>query len=109
MAKTQIRIDADALAEWKRTVGIPLDDGAAANAAVRLASTHREREAGCIAHGARWLLQLLRSGYVEVDGCEVHVEGNLVEIGHPNGRTARLGWGGSRVEVEVEKGDASRD
>ena len=94
-----IRIDKNALDRWRETIAVPVNDGALANAAIRLAASHREREAACIAHGARWLLRLLRTGYVELDGCEVHVEGNLVTIGHPDGREARLGWGGSRVDL----------
>ena len=94
-----MRVDRDALDRWKAAVGVPLEDAPAVRSALDTVATMREREAGCIAHGARWLLQLLRSGYVEIDGCEVRVEGAQVTIGHPQGREARLGWGGSGVKV----------
>ena len=99
MTKIQVRVDRDALDRWKAAVGVPMEDAPAVRSALELAATMREREAGCIAHGARWLLELLRSGYVVVDGCEVSVEGKQVTIGHPQGRQARLGWGGPAVRV----------
>ena len=39
-----IRIDKNALDRWKAAVGVPLDDGAAANAAIRYATLARQIE-----------------------------------------------------------------
>ena len=78
-----IRIDKDALDRWKVAAGLPLDDGAAANAAVRLAATWRELEAEAHAGGAYFLLNLLRDGHltpadladmtITVRGTDMHV------------------------------------
>ena len=89
-----IRVDADALAEWKRKVGIPLDDGAAANAAVRLAAEWREREAEAHASGMFFLLHALQDGHLPVAALgelEIVVKGTDVRVTAPNGATATLG------------------
>ena len=85
MAKNKpLRVDAQALAAWKRATGIDLDDLAAANSAVRVAADLPRREAEAVSRGMNWIvnwaerglfdMQALRGGDVEirVEGLEVH-------------------------------------
>ena len=84
MTNQPIRIDAEALAAWKQACGIPLSDYAAANAAVSLAATWREREAEAHAGGMFFLLNLLRDGHIPLDALsdlEITVKGTDVRVG----------------------------
>ena len=94
-----IRIDADALARWKATTGIELDDGAAANAAIRTAAGLREREAEAMAYGMRWLIDLIDRGHVPAGpDVTISVEGSKLTISTAGGQiVAVLEAGGSRV------------
>ena len=82
MAKTQIRIDPAALAAWKQATGIELDDGAAANAAVRLAADVEARERWAEAYGMKRVIDWVARGLADPQAlaagdAEVTVTGDL--------------------------------
>ena len=65
MAKTQIRIDRAALDRWKELVGVKLEDGAAANAAIHVAADMQRRELSAKAAGMQWLLGWIADGHAD--------------------------------------------
>ena len=84
MPNQPIRINSEALATCKQAIGIPLSDYAAANAAVSLAATCREREAEAHAGGMHFLLHALQEGHIPVEALgdlEITVKGTNVHIG----------------------------
>ena len=79
----QIRIDRKALDRWKEVVGMGLDDGAAANAAVNVAADLAQREAEALARGMQWLADWAARGLVDMQALrggdvEIRVEGSEV-------------------------------
>ncbi len=65
MAKIQIRIDRAALDRWKELVGVKLEDGAAANAAIHVAADMPRRELEAKASGMHWLIGWLQDGHAD--------------------------------------------
>ena len=71
---------------WKAATGIELDDGAAANAAVRTAANLRQREAEAMARGMQWLLSMIQDGHVPSrPDLDITVKGDEVRISDPDG------------------------
>ena len=90
MPNRAIRIDEKALDAWKRATGIELEDGEAANAAVRTAATMHEREASAMASGIEWILHAQRAGHVPSTDVEVVVEGREVRIREVGGHVVAV-------------------
>ena len=65
MSKIQIRIDRAALDRWKEVVGVKLEDGAAANAALHVAADMQRRELSAKARGLQWLLGWIADGHAD--------------------------------------------
>ena len=99
-----IRIDKEALDRWKEAVGVPLDDGAAANAAVRMAATWREREAEAHASGMHFLLHALQDGHIPVAALgelEITVKGTDVHVGAAGVSFAAFGVNPGNVRAKL--------
>ena len=62
MAKdtVQLRIERLALDAWRAALGVDLDDGAAANSAIKTAADIRRREAESMALGMHWFQDLVK-------------------------------------------------
>lgn len=90
MPNTQIRIDREALDRWKAAIGLPLDDGAAANAAIRLAAELPERELHAMRYGMRWLLDLMQRGHLQGLDMSIEIEGSEIAIRAVEGGIAHL-------------------
>lgn len=107
MPNQPIRINSEALAACKQALGIPLSDYAAANAAVSLAATWREREAEAHAGGMFFLLHALRDGHLPVsalDDLEITVKGTDVRVSVPGGSTATLGVNPGNIGAKLRAG-----
>ena len=109
----QIRIDRKALDRWKEMVGMGLDDGAAANAAVHVAADLPQREAETLARGMAWLASWVADGHADVEALRsgdytIRAAGDRVRV--------RIGAGhfgvgvnptAARTAVQVAKESAS--
>ena len=79
-----LRVDAVALARWKATTGLELDDLAAANSAVRMAASMHERRAelraDALADGMQWLLDLIQRGEVVPEEATITRKGMQIVV-----------------------------
>lgn len=85
-----IRIDAAALERWKLASGIELNDGEAANAAVRTAASLRQIQAEAMAGGIEWILHALRAGHIPSTDVKVTVEGAEVRVAEVGGHVVAV-------------------